>query len=271
MNKKILCAMLMGIAALAALAADNTAPAKQPEGLIKALDELYANSDDTSLLSEEVNSDPNSGLPVGRTIVRTFSCPKDSKWLNDAIKAFGADSDCGYQYRFVDKSNPDLCQIEGPNGFKNLHKKGEMTWMLCAKNPVRPTLRDVYALTISADADPVAGTIYQITSPRPDIAQGKTSAQPIEYKAAIEYQNDSTQTSQAHNNMKSRSVRAGRYKEAIESYRVLIADLNEQILDLARMDTEDKTIDKLKKQLESAYEKMQKLIDSYANEVINNH
>ena len=50
-------------------------------------------------------------------------------------------------------------------------KRDQEMWLMCCKNPQNPKLRDVYAITwvISENKSKVTGTVFQITSLRPDM------------------------------------------------------------------------------------------------------
>ncbi|MCR5512247.1 MAG: hypothetical protein K6F43_01615 [Prevotella sp.] len=50
-------------------------------------------------------------------------------------------------------------------------KRDQEMWLMCCKNPQNPKLRDVYAITwvISEKKSKVTGTVFQITSLRPDM------------------------------------------------------------------------------------------------------
>lgn len=54
----------------------------------------------------------------------------------------------------------------------------EEMWLLCAKNPENPKLRDAYAIkwSMNDDKSKALGTIYQITSLRPDLYEQNMSA-----------------------------------------------------------------------------------------------
>ena len=56
-------------------------------------------------------------------------------------------------------------------------------WLMCCKNPENPQLRDAYAIVwaLSADKRYIEGTVYMITSLRPDMYEKATESK--EYPA----------------------------------------------------------------------------------------
>jgi len=170
MNKLLVCVLLICSTAYTAIAAENPAP-QQPVNLIKALDVLYERVPDRQMKKKEARINPETGMLEYSVEIKDFKCDSKSTYLSDAIKAFDEDQNCGYQFSYMDPSNRDLCLVSTGDGMVTLHKPGAETWMLCVKNETNPALRDVYALTIEHASGVVNGTVYRITSARPDIRQ----------------------------------------------------------------------------------------------------
>ena len=171
MNKLITSLLMFAIAAFSVCAAENPAP-KQPVNLIKAMDALLTNSSNGKVEKKDTRLNPETGLLESNLRILTMYCPKDSKYLIDVMKAFDEDQDCGYQYSFIDKNNNEQCSVSTGLGMETLHSPGAETWMMCVKNELNPSLRDVYAMTVTPENSSImAVTLYYITSPRPDIRQ----------------------------------------------------------------------------------------------------
>ena len=91
-------------------------------------------------------------------------------------EAFKKDEPKSYQLLHLAPTNKESFSLSAvnENGQKTSYliraKEPEEMWLLCAKNPENPKLRDAYAIkwTYNADKSKALGAVYQITSLRPD-------------------------------------------------------------------------------------------------------
>ena len=128
-----------------------------------------------------VNRNPNTGIMESSTKIVPFSCPtnamKNDKVLNAVSINFQKEEPLSYQFQHIQPGSNEniyLMVIDNDGKSNNVHirsnKRQEM-WMMCTKNPENPQLRDAYAVTweLSEDKQKTVGTVYMITSLRPDV------------------------------------------------------------------------------------------------------
>lgn len=96
--------------------------------------------------------------------------------MSAIAEAFKKDEPRSYQLLHLAPTNKESFSLSAvnENGQRTSYliraKEPEEMWLLCAKNPENPKLRDAYAIkwTYNADKSKALGAIYQITSLRPD-------------------------------------------------------------------------------------------------------
>ena len=96
--------------------------------------------------------------------------------MSAIAEAFKKDEPRSYQLLHLAPTNKESFSLSAvnENGQKTSYliraKEPEEMWLLCAKNPENPKLRDAYAIkwTYNEDKSKALGAIYQITSLRPD-------------------------------------------------------------------------------------------------------
>ena len=106
--------------------------------------------------------------------VNTGSVRQDMSVIGDAFKK---DESKAYQLLHLSPSSKESFSLKvfnenGQNANYLIRaKEPEEMWLLCAKNPENPKLRDAYAIkwTYNDNKSKALGAIYQITSLRPDI------------------------------------------------------------------------------------------------------
>lgn len=105
--------------------------------------------------------------------VNTGTVRQNMSAIGDAFKK---DESRAYQLLHLAPGNKESFSLNAvnENGQKTSYlvrgADNEEMWLLCAKNPENPKLRDAYAIkwTYNDDKSKALGTIYQITSLRPD-------------------------------------------------------------------------------------------------------
>ena len=96
--------------------------------------------------------------------------------MSAIAEAFKKDEPRSYQLLHLAPTNKESFSLSAvnENGQRTSYliraKEPEEMWLLCAKNPENPKLRDAYAIkwTYNNDKSKALGAIYQITSLRPD-------------------------------------------------------------------------------------------------------
>ena len=96
--------------------------------------------------------------------------------MSAIAEAFKKDEPRSYQLLHLAPTNKESFSLSAvnENGQKTSYliraKEPEEMWLLCAKNPENPKLRDAYAIkwSMNNDKSKALGAIYQITSLRPD-------------------------------------------------------------------------------------------------------
>lgn len=169
MRKNILMLIIACCTAAAANAATNYAESKTPQRLITALSALYEKYGDKSATTSHNVTNPDTDMMEEKTLIIPIKVPKDDPLLQNAIKAFEQDKDCGYQYYHItpgERQNVAL-KINGTDIIPRESLSQEM-WMLNTKNPDNPALRDNYTMVLDNTSDTKTGKIYFVTSMRPE-------------------------------------------------------------------------------------------------------
>ena len=91
---------------------------------------------------------------------------------------FTIDEPKSYQMLHLTPGNTEMFTLkvvsengQGSGQYRIRTKSEQEMWLMCCKNPQNPKLRDAYAITwvLSENKSKVTGTVYQITSLRPDV------------------------------------------------------------------------------------------------------
>lgn len=153
-------------------------PAPQPEALQAAFDafvEYYKALSDSNrnrmIEWAYWNGDEEHSYSLIKTI--PFCCDsKDSK-LNDVIKAFITDEKNCYQYVHETPGAGLLYSVSfGERRHITRQNKNQEFYMLCAKNPINPRFRNMYAIAFVkkkvGKEEKYEGNLFRVYSPRPD-------------------------------------------------------------------------------------------------------
>ena len=177
--KKLLTLLLIACSVITTVSAQQKANnTKKPESVIAALNAIinkYGN-DEGQVYS--VNRNPNTGGIESSMRIVPFNCPANNQ-QNNLLKplatCFQKDEPLSYQFLHAQPGSTEylLLNVITNNSEKNssLHirtKKEQEMWFMCCKNPENPQLRDAYAI-VWERTDEIKGTVYMVTSLRPDI------------------------------------------------------------------------------------------------------
>ena len=168
--------LLIACSAITTASADPTAtPQKKAESVIRSLEGIIAFYAEEGGQTLSVIKNPETGLVEASERIAPFTCEKEDLWTIPI--GFSEDEPLSYQYMHLLPGNTELFNLKvvTNNGQKSkdvcirTNSKQEM-WFMCCKNPDNPMLRDAYAIVWEETKDKnVAGTVYMITSLRPDL------------------------------------------------------------------------------------------------------
>ena len=168
--------LLIACSAITTASADSTAtPQKKAKSVIQNLEGIIAFYAKEGSETTSVTKNPETGLIESSERIAPFTCEKEDLWTIPI--GFSEDEPLSYQYMHLLPGNTELFNLKvvTNNGQKSkdvcirTNSKQEM-WFMCCKNPDNPQLRDAYAIVWEETKDKnVAGTVYMITSLRPDL------------------------------------------------------------------------------------------------------
>ena len=174
--KRFFIMLLIACSAITTASADPTAtPQKKAESVIRSLEGIIAFYAEEGGQTLSVIKNPETGLVEASERIAPFTCEKEDLWSIPI--GFRDDEPLSYQYMHLLPGNTELftLKVVTNNGQKSkdvrirTNSKQEM-WFMCCKNPDNPQLRDVYAIVWEETKNNnVAGTVYMITSLRPDM------------------------------------------------------------------------------------------------------
>ena len=174
--KRLIIMLLIACSAITTASADPTAtPQKKAESVIRSLEGIIAFYAEKGSLTLSVTKNPETGLIESSERIAPFTCQKEDLWTIPI--GFSEDEPLSYQYMHLLPGDTELFNLKvvTNNGQKSkdvrirTNSKQEM-WFMCCKNPDNPQLRDAYAIVWEETKDKnVAGTVYMITSLRPDL------------------------------------------------------------------------------------------------------
>ena len=182
--KRFFIMLLIACSAITTASADPTAtPQKKAESVSQSLEGIIAFYAEEGGQTLSVIKNPETGLVEASERIAPFTCEKENLWSIPI--GFRVDEPLSYQYMHLLPGNTELftLKVVTNNGQKSkdvrirTNSKQEM-WFMCCKNPDNPPqLRDAYAIVWEETKDNhVAGTVFMITSLRPDMYEKNMSS-----------------------------------------------------------------------------------------------
>lgn len=181
--KRFFIMLLIACSAITTASADPTAtPQKKAESVSRSLEGIIAFYAEEGGQTLSVIKNPETGLVEASERIAPFTCEKEDLWSIPI--GFRVDEPLSYQYMHLLPGNTELftLKVVTNNGKKSkdvrirTNSKQEM-WFMCCKNPDNPQLRDAYAIVWEETKDNhVAGTVFMITSLRPDMYEKNMSS-----------------------------------------------------------------------------------------------
>ena len=188
--KRIIIMLLIACSAITTVNAQSKATAKasqnKPTNVIKSLEfiaDLYGKKEGQTYA---VTKNPNTNIIESSERVVNFTCDESNAYLTMISDDFMKDESVSYQILHIMSGNPQRFSLQvvtndrsSSKTYQVRMKSTQEMWFLATKNPANPELRDAYAIVWEPAADKlnVNGTIYMITSLRPDLYEkaGETS------------------------------------------------------------------------------------------------
>ena len=178
--KRIFVMLLIACSALTTISADPSAtPQKKPETVIFTLNAIIQKFGQNEGQVYSVNRNPNTGIIESSIKIVPFHCKanhiQNDNVMNAVAINFPKEEPLAYQFLHIQPGSNENFSLKviTNNGMDQgtqrirTNRNQEM-WLMCCKNPENPQLRDAYAI-VWEHTDDIYGTIYMITSLRPDM------------------------------------------------------------------------------------------------------
>ena len=178
--KRIIVMLLIACSAITTINADSSAaPKKKPESVIFTLNAIIQKFGLNEGQVYSVNRNPNTGIIESSTKIVPFHCKANHMQNDNVLNAvainFPKDEPLAYQFLHVQPGSNEMfwLKVISNDGTSQSTQrirtnKNQEMWLMCCKNPENPQLRDAYAI-VWEHTDEIDGTIYMISSLRPDI------------------------------------------------------------------------------------------------------
>ena len=179
--KRLFIMLLIACSAIITISADpSAAPQKKPELVIFTLNAITQKFGQNEGQIYSVNRDPNTGIIESSTKIVPFHCKanhiQNDNVLNAVAINFPKNEPLAYQFLHIQPGSNENFSLKviANNGTSQSTQrirtnKNQEMWLMCCKNPENPQLRDAYAIVWESDGVDVYGSVYMISSLRPDI------------------------------------------------------------------------------------------------------
>ncbi len=178
--KRIIIMLLIACSALTTISADpSAAPQKKPETVIFTLNTIIQKFGLNEGQVYSVNRNPNTGIIESSIKIVPFHCSanhiQNDNVMNAVAINFPKEEPLAYQFLHIQPGSNEMFSLKviTNNGMSQGTQRirtarDQEMWLMCCKNPENPQLRDAYAIVWDHN-DEIDGTIYMITSLRPDM------------------------------------------------------------------------------------------------------
>ena len=178
--KRLFIMLLIACSAITTISADpSAAPRKKPEIVIATLNAIIQKFSQNEGQVYSVNRNPNTGIIESSIKIVPFHCSanriQNDNVMNAVAINFPKDEPLAYQFLHVQPGSNEMFSLKviTNNGTNQSTQRirtnrNQEMWFMCCKNPENPQLRDAYAI-VWEHTDEIEGTIYMITSLRPDM------------------------------------------------------------------------------------------------------
>ncbi len=181
--KRIFIMLLIACSAITTISADPTAatPQKKPEAVIAMLNDIIKRFGQASDQVYSVSRNPNTNqieysIKITKFVANVKRAPLTLN-LASISSPFTKDEPLSYQTLHLTPGSTEMFALgvfveQGEDKQYTLRDNpNQEMWLMCCKNPENPQLRDAYAIAweLNADQSQAIGTVYMITSLRPDV------------------------------------------------------------------------------------------------------
>ena len=179
--KRLFIMLLIACSAITTISADPlAAPQKKPESVIATLNAIIQKFGQNEGQVYSVNRNPNTNIIESSIKIVPFHCSlnpiRNDNVLNAVAINFPKNEPLAYQFLHIQPGSNENFSLKvitnngTSQGTQRIRtNKNQNMWLMCCKNPENPQLRDAYAIVWEDDGVDVDGTVYMITSLRPDI------------------------------------------------------------------------------------------------------
>ncbi len=179
--KRLFIMLLIACSAITTISADPlAAPQKKPESVILTLNAIIQKFGQNEGQVYSVNRNPNTNIIESSTKIVPFHCSlnpiRNDNVLNAVAINFPKNEPLAYQFLHIQPGSNENFSLKvitnngTSQGTQRIRtNKNQNMWLMCCKNPENPQLRDAYAIVWEDDGVDVDGTVYMITSLRPDM------------------------------------------------------------------------------------------------------
>ena len=179
--KRLFIMLLIACSAITTISADPlAAPQKKPESVIATLNAIIHKFGQNEGQVYSVNRNPNTNIIESSIKIVPFHCSlnpiRNDNVLNAVAINFPKNEPLAYQFLHIQPGSNENFSLKvitnngTSQGTQRIRtNKNQNMWLMCCKNPENPQLRDAYAIVWEDDGVDVDGTVYMITSLRPDI------------------------------------------------------------------------------------------------------
>ena len=197
--KRIIIMLLIVCSAITTANAEQpTNLQKKPESVIAALNAVINRCGENEGQVFSVNRNPATGIIESSMKIVPFRCLaindqndftqrnvalQNDQMMTAVARCFQKDEPLSYQFLHIQPGSNENFSLKvitdnGSNqGTQRIRtNKNQEMWFMCCKNPENPQLRDAYAIVweLSEDKRFLVGTVYMITSLRPDVYEKPT-------------------------------------------------------------------------------------------------
>ena len=182
--KRIFILLLIACSAISTISADPAAatPQKKPEAVIAMLNDIIKRFGQTSDQVYSVSRNPNTNqieysVKITKFVANVRNAPLTLN-LASISSPFTKDEPLSYQLLHLTPGSTEMFALgvymeQGKDKQYALRDNpNQEMWLMCCKNAENPQLRDAYAIAweLNEDQSQAIGTVYMITSLRPDLA-----------------------------------------------------------------------------------------------------
>ena len=184
--------LLIACSTITTISAQKKIYPNMPQKVISALENVINLHGQNEGQTYSVSKNPNTNIIESKERIDPIAAMAVGKgpYLSYISNAFKADEQFSYQFLHIQPGNnqPFSLQVVTRDKSTSKHiairtKPTQEMWYMACKNPENPELRDVYAIVWDVDYNgqqptqtgsyPLKGTVYMITSLRPDIYEKK--------------------------------------------------------------------------------------------------